>query len=40
MKLIAVLMAVLIILEPVGVPRENSGITAHPHKLITEAAGG
>lgn len=37
MKLIAVLMAILIILEPVGVPLENSGITAHPHKLISEA---
>ena len=38
MKLIAVLMAILIILEPVGVPRENAGRTARPHRLITEAA--
>lgn len=31
------LMAVLIILEPVGVPRENAGRTASHHRLITEA---
>ena len=35
MKLIAVLMAILIILEPVGVP--NAGRTDPSHRLISDA---